>query len=419
MRQSRRAALRSAFAAFSAVGLAASGFAAPTAAGRLFVPGYRVGEARVGAQWIADLPGVAKLPPDWEGRRTLLSTLDLGDPLAEPVRAVLPVRGHSIVLPSGTGPAVFVGMESQTTLAFDPETLEPQVLMMPAAEGRTFGGHGVRLPDGRHIAVVERVLGDSTSDKETLGGWIVIRDASTLQPVNEMPSYGIRPHEIKLTDDGRHLVVANYGSVAEAGDGPEDYYAAPRVVAPAIAVIELATGRLVARISGAKPEDELRHLVAPNLQRIFAIAARLDRAGGPDGSSERYPDVADGLDYYPAAPVRVAEGAAVPLLKERPELARQGISLGYDAAADAILMTFPSSHSVVVFDGATGATRKIIDAAALGLRLPCGITQTPDRRHWLVAGYWRGLLTLRAGSLLVDSVSPEPQWWGHSHIAAG
>jgi hypothetical protein len=418
MPHNRRAVLRAALAAFGAVSLGARDALASQTSHRLFVPGYRIDEAKNGADLIADLPGVTKVPPAWEGRRTMLSMLDLGDLQAEPLRAILPVRGHSFILPSGTGPAVFVGMESQTTVGFDPSTLEPTALVRPSAEGRTFGGHGVVLPGGQHFAMTERVLGDSASDPKMLEGRIVIRDAVTLNPVDELPSYGIRPHEIRLTDDGQHLVVANYGSVAEEGDGPEDYAAPPHVLAPAIAIIEVASGRLVTRIAGAKPEDELRHLVAPNLQRIFSVAVRLDRAGGPDAPWERDPEASDGLEYYPAAPVRIAAGSASPLLQDRPELARHGLSLGYDSVSDAILMSFPGSHTVAVFDGATGATRKIIDTAALGLRWPCGLAQTPDRKQWLVAGYWRGLLTLRAGSLLVETVSPQPQWWGHSHMAA-
>ena len=422
-RCSRRAALKSAMAAFGAV-IGAAAFqprttqAAAVRAGRLLVPGYRSGMAEIGGRPVTDLPGVNQVPSNWNGRRAMLSMLDLADPTGQPRRVVLPTRGHGTIPGSPTQPGVFVGMECGSIAGFDPDSLGLVAIGVPRRDGWLIGGHGVRLPGGAYVAISERAppspaSGNLAADVVRLEGRIVIRDAATLKPVDDFPSYGIRPHQIELTEDGRYLVVANYGSTAAEGDGPEDYFAPSTILAPCIAVIETASGRLVERIAGANPEVELRHLVAPRLDRIFVITARLDYVGAGDTQDD--PEAPDGLRYVEARPVRVEGGRAVRLLSEQAHLTRHGLSLGYHAATDAVLMAFPGTHTIAVLDGATAAVRKLIDTAALGLHWPCGLAPTPDGRRWLVTGYWRGVLTLRSEDWRMEVASPLPQWWGHSH----
>jgi hypothetical protein len=99
-------------------------------------------------------------------------------------------------------------------------------------------------------------------------------------------------------------------------------------------------------------------------------------------------------------------------------LTRHGLSVVYDPKADEIMMSFPATHTLAIFDGATGGTKKLIRTDALGLQFPCGIALSADGSQWLVSGYWRGLMTLQTGSHLVGMVSPLPKWWGHSHTIA-
>lgn len=70
---------------------------------------------------------------------------------------------------------------------------------------RSFDGHVEASADGAWLYTVE-------TDPTTGGGWISVRDASTLQRVAQFSSGGIDPHQILRTPDG-HLVVANGGIV--------------------------------------------------------------------------------------------------------------------------------------------------------------------------------------------------------------
>jgi hypothetical protein len=421
---SRRRALQAALAAFGAVTAAPLARAGLAPRPQLFVPGYRTELARQGETLLVDLPGVSKVPAGWTENRTALNRFDLSDPGSEPKRAVFPVRGHGLQVLRPQGVGIFCGMEHDTVVGFDLDSLDMTALVRPVRPGWRFGGHPALLPDGRHVAIAERhpaepKSGDRSGDIARLAGRIVIRDAVSLAPVGELPSHGIRPHEIQITADGRHLVVAHYGSTAVAGSS-DDNPDLPDPIAPGIAIIETASGKLMAWIDGADPTAELRHLCGQRLDRIFAVTAKMAWADAPEAAGlEADPSAEHGFEYIASPPLRVVGDHAEPLLADSLPMTRHGLSVVYDGAADEILMSFPATHRIALFDGATGAVKKIIRTDAHGLRWPCGVALSPDGAAWHVTGYWSGLMTLRTGTHLIDSVNPLPKWWGHSHTVIG
>jgi hypothetical protein len=424
---SRRLALKAGLAAFSAaasVPLLHQGAAAGTAtpgrlAGRLYVPGYRSELAKQGNTLLVDSPQISKVPSGWTANRTLLNVIDLANPEAEPRRAAYPVRGHGLQVLPELGLGVFSGMESDTVVGFDLDTLDMTQMVRPTAPGWRFGGHPALMPDGKHVAIAERhpadaKSGDRPADIARLSGKIVIRDAVTLAPVGEMPSYGIRPHEIQVTLDGRYFVVAHYGSTNVAGTS-DDAPGVPDSVAPGIAVIEIASGKRLAWIDGADM-GELRHLAGKRLDRIFAVTAQMAFANDPAAAGlPPDPGAEPGFAYLASPPIRVAGNHAQQLMTDQLSLTRHGLSVVYDPTSDEVLMTFPATHRIAIFDGATGTMKKLIATDSLGLHWPCGVALAMDGMHWHVSGYWNGLLTLRTGSHLVETVSSQPRWWGHSH----
>ncbi|MDQ7248386.1 YncE family protein [Dongia sedimenti] len=426
----RRQALEAALVAFTAAAVvpgirhAAQAGTEPSKWARLYVPGYRSELATSGDRLLVDIPEITRVPADWTANRTILNVLDLADPTAEPRRAAYPVRGHGLQVLPALNVGVFSGMESDTVVGFDLDTLDMTAFVRPAQAGWRFGGHPAIMPDGKHVAIAERhpaepKSGDRAADIARLSGRIVIRDAVTLAPVGAMPSYGIRPHEIQVTDDGRHLVVAHYGSTNVAGSG-DDNPDIPDPIAPGIAVIEIASGKLVSWIDGTDPMAELRHLAGKRLDRIFAVTAKMAWAGSPEAAGlEADPGAEHGFEYLASQPVRAVGGHAQQLLSEHVPLTRHGLSVLYDGKSDEILMTFPATHRIALFDGATGTLKKLIRTDALGLRWPCGVALSPDGAAWHVTGYWSGMMTLKTGTHLVGSVAPVPKWWGHSHTVIG
>ena len=101
------------------------------------------------------------------------------------------------------------------------------------------------------------------------------------------------------------------------------------------------------------------------------------------------------------------------------KLMRHGLSIKYDERHDEAIASYPSSHQLMVFDGASGEVSKRIDTSRLGLRYPCGITMLPDGQHYAVAGYWENLFVFERGShRLVRELCQYPMFFGHSHITA-
>ncbi len=78
------------------------------------------------------------------------------------------------------------------------------VRYIPVAKGRYFYGHGAYSIDGSLIYSTETIL-------KTGDGVIAVRNARTLEILGEFPTYGKEPHECKLIDGGRTMVVTNGG----------------------------------------------------------------------------------------------------------------------------------------------------------------------------------------------------------------
>ena len=175
-----------------------------------------------------------------------------------------------------------------------------------------------------------------------------------------------------------------------------------------ITVIEVATGKLVDKhVTGAR-DIELRHLAAGRLDRIFAIQARF--GSDKQDAAQRVDDHAaydfdqttePGLNYLGAATLKYdARAKTVTKMGDAKStrLMRHGLSIRYDERHDEAIATYPSSHQLMLFDGATGAVAKRFDTSKIGLRYPCGITLLPDGRHYAVTGYWENMFVFELGT---------------------
>lgn len=96
------------------------------------------------------------------------------------------------------------------------------------SKNRFFYGHGVYSGDGSLLYCTETQLDDMT-------GLIAVRDAVTHEYVGDFPSYGQEPHECRLIDDARTMVVTNGG-----GDHTG--------TAPCVVYIDVASQKLLERV---------------------------------------------------------------------------------------------------------------------------------------------------------------------------
>jgi hypothetical protein len=343
-------------------------------------------------------------------------------------QVLLPVAAHDVEVAPDRSIGVLCSMDGDQHSSFDPETLEMASVAPSLGNGWRGGGHAVYVDGGRTVILSERApAAPYQGSFEPHYGRLTVRDPKTLKIAETYSTHGIDPHDIRLTDDGKYIVTANYGSTVSEKTGA---HTIPRTVVQAsITVIEVSSGKLVDKRVTGKGKVELRHLAAGRLDRIFAIqaiygsdAADARQLAGEDVAYEADITTEPGYNYLAAATLKYdAERGSVSKMGDRAtnRLMRHGLSIRYDELHDEAIATYPSSHHLMVFDGATGAVAKVHDTRTIGLRFPCGITILPDGVHYAVTGHWENMMVFERGThRLVRDLCCYPVFFGHSHITA-
>lgn len=398
----------------------------PIADAAFYLPGYWPDSAYVGG-----IPAVRNkhfaraVPKNYSGNYQMLTRLGMDGSLTQ---ALFPVRGHDVDISPDGKLGFFGSMERDNYICFDPETLDLISIGKPFAKGWIGGGHGTYLQGGKLLAVSERAPKVSYSGKpEKHYGRITLRDPETLKVVESYSTHGISPHDICLLEDGRHLAIANYGSVVPK-KGKE--YGTPRqVVEPSVTVIDLEDGKLVAKRTAEPGNIELRHLTARDIDRIFAIQVKLGKPGEEQSllKNRQYAYEADfsaqeGESFLPAPVIALLQDKSRFSELGGEELhnfMRHGLSIRHDADHGEVLATFPSTHSLMIMDDSTGEIRQRIDTAALGLDYPCGLSLIPGSPFYAVSGYWKNLFIFRRGTHEpVRELCHYASFFGHSHMTA-
>jgi uncharacterized protein len=152
-------------------------------------------------------------------------------------QVALPARAHGMAFSSATGRTVaFARRPGTFAMIFDPWNQgEPVVITSP--EGRHFYGHGAFSPDGR-------LLYASENDFDNNRGMIGLYDATDrFARIGEYETYGVGPHDMTVSDDGRMLIVANGGIETHPDFGRTKLNLGN--MQPSLALIDAATGALI------------------------------------------------------------------------------------------------------------------------------------------------------------------------------
>jgi hypothetical protein len=404
--------------------------AQPAAKGRLrksavFVPGYYPEHAFANGRPVRSHKGFTRAIRDPKAINKMITRVGMDGSIRQ---ALLPVNAHDVEVAPDGSIGVLCGFEGGEHCSFDPKTLEMAGYAPSVGEGWRGGGHAVYLDGGRTVVMSERAPRQSArGGLEPLYGRLTIRDPETLKIRESYSTHGVDPHDIRLTDDGKHIVAANYGSVVSDKTGE---HTVPRnVLEASITVVEVATGKLVDKRKTGAGRVELRHLAAGRLDRIFGIqntyGSDREHRGEWAGEDAAYDfDLTSdpGMYYIGAATLRY-DSVRHQLTKmgdrRSTRLMQHGLSIRYDERHDQAIATYPSSHRVMVFDGASGRLLKEYDTRTVGLRYPCGLTMLPDGEHYAVTGHWENMFVFERGShRLVRDLCLYPLFFGHSHITA-
>jgi len=391
----------------------------------VYVPGYITRSARANGLSVARNATFMRNIEQPDEPYRLLSRIGLDGDIRQ---TLLPAHAHDVTIsPDGTL-GILCGFENRGQVAFDARTLDLVALEGPFAEGWRGGGHAEFVDDGRMVVLSERAPRRAAvaGQLEQQYGRITIRDAQTLKIRESYSTYGIDPHDIRIVENGRYLVAANYGSLPV---DDTDKLTVPRSVAEAcVTVIDMQSGALVEKWVSDRKDTETRHLASGGLDRIFAIQARLSDAhaetqvmGDHDVAYDLDITSEHGITYMPAETLQLATAHSPRQMGTSSDQAdmRHGLSIEYDPVFDQAIATFPSSHFVFVFDGETGEVITKFDTSRTGLRFPCGVTLLPDGEHYAITGYWENMFVYeRKTHRLVRDLCLYPTFFGHSHITS-
>jgi hypothetical protein len=133
--------------------------------------------------------------------------------------------------------------------------------VIAATPGRHFYGHGTFDAEARVLFSVESVIGGGA-------GALIVRDGTTFQPIGELPSHGVSPHDCWLLDGGV-LAVTNGGGVIRAGSLGN------------VAFVEIASGRLLGRHEIVHERFNAGHLWVNAEGRLIVASAPRDGLPNP------------------------------------------------------------------------------------------------------------------------------------------
>ncbi len=181
-------------------------------------------------------------------------------------------RGHAVVKHAKKRDSVLYLSRRPGTEGIEVDLRTGEVVRrFQCLPGRHLFGHACFSADGD-------VLFTTENDVRTGLGKIVARESSSYSILDEWPSYGIGPHEIRLLPDGKNLVVANGGILTHPESGRKRLNLDS--MRSSLSYVDAANGTLVGEFFPAEPKASIRHIdVTQSGSVVFAIQMQRDAAG--------------------------------------------------------------------------------------------------------------------------------------------
>jgi hypothetical protein len=238
---------------------------------------------------------------------------------------------------------------------------------LTTAADRSFYGHGTFSADGT-------LLFSTETETSTHDGVLLMRDAQTLEVVEELPTFGKNPHDCCLIDGGRTLVVTNGGGAFPDGD------------APSVTFIEVQSRKLLDRLIFSNPRINAGHVVVGRDRSVAVASAPRDGLSPSDhgGLSLRGPT---GALETMTEPVEVAQG-----------MLGETLSLSLHESSGHLAVTSPTGNQLSFW---RMRDRKL--AKALTVKAARGVTQTLDGALFVVSSGPTGSLGFYSPKTLRES----------------
>ncbi|MEY9167578.1 hypothetical protein ABIE78_005697 [Sinorhizobium fredii] len=269
-------------------------------------------------------------------------------------RTPLPARAHGMAYSPATRRAVAFARRPGTyamVLSTD-GTAEP--IVITAAEGRHFFGHGCFSADGRLLYATEN---DFSANRGIIG---IYDGTRGFAHIGEFPTYGIGPHDMTLSADGRTLAIANGGIETHPDFGRTKLNLDH--MEPSLALVDTATGALIEK-----------HSLQPDLKQLSTRHVDI----GADGRIWFACQYEGARDDRPPLVGHFAKGETLTFvpLPERitAALANYVGAIAVNRREGLVGLTSPKGNVAVTLDAKTGAVVKeerVAEAAGVAAAKP-------------------------------------------------
>ncbi|MEM6931835.1 MAG: DUF1513 domain-containing protein [Myxococcota bacterium] len=178
-------------------------------------------------------------------------------------------RGHGLAVHPQISGRVVMFARRPGTEGLVVDLGEPRsATSLACRSGLRMQGHGAFSPDGQWLF---GTLADEATGAGALGVW---RTDSWAQ-VDELPTQGIGPHEVRLMPDGRTLVVANGGLLTRPETGREVLNL--DTMDSSIVFVDIDSGEVNEQARVGVPKASLRHLDITD-DGVVVVGAQIQRA---------------------------------------------------------------------------------------------------------------------------------------------
>ena len=252
---------------------------------------------------------------------------------------------------------------------------------------RSFYGHGAFSADGSLLYATESCL------DRNFAGVLVVRDAKTFAELGTLPTHAASPHDCRLIDDGKTMVVANGGGAIHE-----------KAVPACVTYIEIASGKLLERVLLGSPRVNAGHVDITSAGDLAVVSAPRDGIPSPNTQ----------LGAVSLRP----KGKSLRTLKEPQTVVSrmlgETLSVVINERDRVALTTHPLGDCVSVWG--------LDDSRSLGtieLRGPRGVAMTLDREWYLVSHFADKnvrLTALSAADRAPTGFYVDPSFISGSHI---
>ena len=258
----------------------------------------------------------------------------------------VPIAAHSFVsTPRRRGRALVFAKNAP--IALDLDYREHRIVrQLESSPDWLFYGHGAYADGGDHFYATElhRVNGV---------GAIVVRDADSFRILGEFPSHGASPHDCRLVDGGRTMIVANAGL-------PQTY------AQSTLTWVDVPSGRLLRTLENPKPSVHLTHFAAARDGAVVVTSA--PNVGRPTAPGALFVAPPDGVLSEVTLPPPIAA-----------QIHDETLSVAIAESRRIAAITVPAGNLLLFVHVPDGAF-----VAARTLDRPAGVVLSPDGAHFIV-----------------------------------